>query len=713
VYQQVGYIRRDIDCGYRLNDDNTFGFEVRGDYFSELPFIIDPVLSFATYFGGGNSSAAYDVTIDADENVIVTGATASTDFPDTNALQGTMGGGSWDAFVTKISGDGQSLLYSTYLGGSASDYGYAVVAGSGGSVYVCGRTTSLDFPTQNPIYPADSSGDAFVAKLTSDGSALVYGTYLGGSGADYAWDLDLTSDGSAVVVGYTISANFPVLSAYQAALAGSYDVFVTKINAAGTGLSYSTYLGGGSIDIGQAVKVDASGRAFLTGYTMSGDFPTAAPYQGALASAGKPDLFVSRLTATGNVLSYSSFLGGEGSDYGVDIDLGSDGSIYVLGRSLSFTYPLANAYQTSRRGESDVVLTRLNAAGSSLLFSTYLGGTADEFPGGLAVDNSGRMFIIGHCTSTNFPSVNAFQTAYGGGSGDVFIARFAAGGAQLDYSTYLGGSAGEEGHGIVANNIGYAWIAGSTASADFPVRRPLQATSGGGTDALIGLITGDCPDADEDGICDIDDNCPLDSNPLQEDFDGDGVGDVCDACPQDSLNDADGDGFCADVDNCPNTYNPLQEDSDGDGVGNLCDICPNHFDPLQEDFDHDGIGDNCDVCPQDFFNDYDGDGFCGDVDNCPGVYNPDQLDTDSNGIGDVCQNCCVVSTGNVDCGVDNLVTMSDLTALIDHLFISFAPLCCPPEANTDGSADDLVTMGDLTALIDHLFVSFTPLPPCN
>ncbi|MBI5266829.1 MAG: thrombospondin type 3 repeat-containing protein [candidate division Zixibacteria bacterium] len=193
------------------------------------------------------------------------------------------------------------------------------------------------------------------------------------------------------------------------------------------------------------------------------------------------------------------------------------------------------------------------------------------------------------------------------------------------------------------------------------------------------------PDSDGDGIANMSDNCPNLANANQLDTDGDGIGDACDACPQDAQNDADGDGRCASADNCPNISNANQLDSDADGMG-----------------------DACDPCPLDARNDVDGDGYCANYDNCPTMYNPGQQDVNHDGIGDAC--CCVGATGNVDCDPGDGVDISDLSALIDNLFISFTPLCCPNEANADGSGG--TDISDLSALIDNLFISFTPLPNC-
>ncbi|MDF1545425.1 MAG: thrombospondin type 3 repeat-containing protein [bacterium] len=221
----------------------------------------------------------------------------------------------------------------------------------------------------------------------------------------------------------------------------------------------------------------------------------------------------------------------------------------------------------------------------------------------------------------------------------------------------------------------------------------------------IPLSTACCVDADSDGVCDIVDNCPGSSNPLQEDVDSDGVGDLCDACPgfDDSL-DTDNDSVADGCDNCPNIVNVAQTDTDTDGIGDACDNCPTDSNPLQGDADSDGIGDLCDVCPNDPYNDVDGDGFCADVDNCPGIFNPGQEDLNSNSIGDICENCCLGTAGNVNYDPGDNIDVTDLTFLVDFLFIAGQEPPCQDEGNIDGLSTPLpIDISDLTYLVDYIF----------
>ncbi|MCP4685583.1 MAG: hypothetical protein GY867_09050 [bacterium] len=711
VSQKVGNIVRDIPAVFELRSDNSFGFKLEGAYISSLPLVIDPVLSFCTFLGGGSGDAGYGTALDSAGNVYVAGATASADFPDTNAYQGTIAGGTWDAFVSKYSADYQTLIYSSYIGGADADYAYGIAVDDLGSPYLVGRTNSLDFPTAGPIMPADSGADAFAVKLSADGSSMVYGTYLAGSDADYGWDIALDASNNAFVTGYTLSTDFPTVMPIQDSSAGGFDAFVCKINSGGSALSYSTYLGGTGTDIGQAITVDASNRALVTGYTFSSNFPKVNQFQNELTLTGHADAFITRVNSLGTALTYSTYLGGTKAEYASDIAVGGDGSIYVTGQTYSTNFPTANHIQGTLKGYTDLFVTKFNAAGSSQIYSTYLGGEEFEYGGYIGVDTSDRAFVALHTNSPDFPVSSAFQPAVSGGT-DVAVVRFNAAGSGLDYGTYLGGTDNDEAYDLVVDaEESFAYIVGQTVSADFPIKRALQGSIGGNADAFVALVTGDCADQDEDGICDTIDICLSDYNPLQEDSDLDLLGDSCDVCPLDADNDIDGDSFCADVDNCPDTANSLQEDPDTDGVGTACDNCPEIFNPLQADSDGDDIGDSCDVCPLDIHNDFDGDSICGDVDNCPGVYNPDQLDADSNDVGDVCEGCCVGFTGNVDCDVLDIVDISDIQTLIDHLFLSLAPLCCVGEADLDNTG--VLDITDLSIIIDNQFLTLSPLPPCQ
>jgi hypothetical protein len=313
---------------------------------------------------------------------------------------------------------------------------------------------------------------------------LSYSTYLGGSGMDAVRAIAVDSAGNAYVAGYTDSSDFPVAGAYQSSRKGGVDAFVAKLNAAGTALVYCTYLGGSYDDRAFGIAVDSSGSAYLTGWTYSSNFPTTSGAR-QRALAGGRDAFVTKLSAAGNALSYSTFLGGSSHDSGNAIAIDSTGNAYVAGDTSSTNFPVLNGYRGSNAGRQDAFISKLNPTGLSLVWSTYLGGSGDESAAALALDASGNVYIAGGTTSADFPTHLALQSASGGGQ-DAFVARLYPDGRDLAFSTYLGGSGGTTGAGEMATAIGvdaggYIYVAGYTSSTNFPVLNARQPAHGGGT----------------------------------------------------------------------------------------------------------------------------------------------------------------------------------------------------------------------------------------
>jgi hypothetical protein len=449
------------------------GFAV-GDYDHGQPLVIDPVLRYSTYLGGSAANRAYGIAVDAAGNAYVTGFTTSTDFPTINPGQPASGGGE-DTFVTKLNAPGNALVYSTYLGGSGDDEGYGIAVDAAGNAYVTGYTTSTNLPTKNPFQATSKgSGDAFVTKLNAAGNALVYSSYLGGSAYDEGYGIAVDPAGDAFVTGVTYSTDFPTKNPLQN-YAGLYDVFVTKLNAAGSAFVYSTYLGGSGNDWGAGIAADAAGNAYVTGYTYSTDFPTMSPLQP--ASGGPMDAFVTKLNAAGSAFVYSTYLGGGGDDYGYGIAVDAAGNAYVTGYTTSTDFPTMNPLQATFGGIFDAFVTKLNASGSALVYSTYLGGSGGDFGQGIAVDAAGNAYVTGYTTSTDFPTMSPLQPASGGGR-DVFVTKLNGSGSAFAYSTYLGGSAYEQGHGIAVDMAGDAFVTGWTLSTDFPTANPFQNTCG-------------------------------------------------------------------------------------------------------------------------------------------------------------------------------------------------------------------------------------------
>jgi hypothetical protein len=317
---------------------------------------------YTTYLGGGGEDLSYGIAIDDLGNVYVAGMTDSPDFPTANPFQPALGGGR-DAFVAKLNPDGSTLMYSTYLGGSGNEgrWGARIAVDATGNAYVVGGTESADFPTVNPLQAAlAGKQDTFVAKLNPTGSALVYSTYLGGSGEEEDSDLAIDASGDVYVVGGTDSTNFPTAKAWQKVLGGGQDAFVAKLNPTGSALIYSTYLGGKGKDFANSIAVGAAGHAYVTGGTDSPDFPTDRPVQAAFAG-GEFDAFVTKFNSTGSALVYSTYLGGSGRDLYERIALDPAGNAYVAGLTNSPDFPTANPIQGAYGGGVfDVMVAKLS-----------------------------------------------------------------------------------------------------------------------------------------------------------------------------------------------------------------------------------------------------------------------------------------------------------------------------------------------------------------
>lgn len=438
------------------------------------------VLSYSTYLGGGGSDKALGIAVDASGCAYVTGFTESSDFPTLDPYQTDYG--SSDVFITKLSNTGTSLIYSTFLGGGGWDWGSGIAIDGNGNAYVTGWTESSDFPTVNPCQGTNQGHrDAFVTKLSSTGGSLIYSTYLGGENNEWANGIAVDFSGSAYVTGNTYSLNFPISNSFQQTNHGPPDAFVTKLSSAGHSLIYSTFLGGGGDDWGNGIAVDGSGNAYVTGYTHSFNFPNVNPiqtYQGGGQYGW--DAFVTKLSNAGSSLIYSTFLGGSEDDHGYAIAVDGSGCAYVTGFTESSDFPTSNPFRGSfTDGDIDAFVTKFSSAGNSLIYSTFLGGGGKDGGYGIAVDISGNVSVTGNTGSSNFPTLNPFQT-----DGGIFATQFANSGSDLIYSTYLGGD-GDHGYGIAVDGNGIAYVTGWTFSNDFPTSNPYQSTHQYGWDAFV------------------------------------------------------------------------------------------------------------------------------------------------------------------------------------------------------------------------------------
>ncbi len=490
IYQEVDGIRQAVPGQFRLLGQDEVGFQM-GAYDASLPLTIDPVLVYSTYLGGVGNDNVPAISVDGSGNAYIIGTTDSNNFPTTNGAYQTNFSGK-GVFVAKLNATGTGLIYSTYLGGNDDvNFGNAIAVDGAGNAYITGYTQSSNFPTTNGALQTTHSndggkGDAFVTKLNATGSLLIYSTYLGGNFYDNGQAIAVDGSGDAYITGSTGSTNFPTTTgAYQTSYAST---FITKLNPTGTALIYSTFLGGNSGNVAYGVAVDDSGNAYVTGSTGM-DFPTTTgAFQTSHANnaGGGDDAFISKLNPTGTALLYSTFLGGTGEDVGQSVAVDGSGNAYVTGYTSSTKFPVTTgAYETNLGGGNiSAFVTKLNAAGTSLIYSTYLAGNGREYGYGIAVDGNGDAYVTGQTSSTNFPITSgAFQTSHAsdGGADDAFVTKLNPTGTALMYSTYLGGDGEDIGRQSRWTAMATPMLPATPAQPTSPLRvalsRPVSAAS--------------------------------------------------------------------------------------------------------------------------------------------------------------------------------------------------------------------------------------------
>ncbi len=492
AYQERGEEKVVVPSSFVVLDEKTVGFSF-GDYDPALPLVVDPTLSWSSFLGGGSDDRALSLAVDSAGSAYVAAWTFSSDFPQ-GVLAGydTSYGGGGDAFVARLSAGGDTLEWATYLGGGGGDLASAVAASPDGSlVYVVGETGSSDFPL---CYAYDTTyeggSEAFVTVLRPglppvcdlEGfGQLFYSTYLGGGGADQARGVAVVSPGVVLVTGNTSSSDFPTT---QGAHDTSYngggtdlffpigDAFLAKLNTFASfqaSLSYSTYLGGAGEDAGHSVQVGPSGAAYLAGETSSSDFPTTGGAYDTSHNGGF-DAFATKFDPSLSTLSWSTYLGGSLRDRASSLAVDSAGAAYLAGQTVSSDYPTTQgAYDTSYNGgPSDAFVTKLSPDGSSLSWSSFLGGAASDSAQGIALDQAGSAHLVGTTSSGDFPTTQGALDASLGGFGDAFLAKFSPSGSSLAYSSYLGGGVYDEGTGIALDSSGAAYLTGYAGSPDFP-----------------------------------------------------------------------------------------------------------------------------------------------------------------------------------------------------------------------------------------------------
>jgi hypothetical protein len=387
-------------------------------------------LLFSTYWGDDDTLGS-DIKVDG-SGIYVAGMTSAISYPTTPGAFQTIhhpnppGDHVYDLFITKLNLAGTSITYSTFLGGTDEDEAPSIAVDTSGNVFITGTTQSTNFPTTPGALSTSITDNsaAFVTKLNSTGSALIYSTYLGGdlpqipfiSSADSGNDIFLDAQGNAIVAGSTDATNFPTTSgAYQTGFAGGGDGFVSKLNSNGTGLIYSTFIGGSNTDAVTDFDVDSNGDIYVTGFTASSNFPVTSGVVQSTFGGGIRDSFITKFNSSASALTYSTYLGGSSRDDGNSIKIDAAGNAFVLGTAESANFPTtADAFQTSLKGAADVSLTKLNSTGSTLLYSTYFGGDQSEMPSVLEISKCGDVHFAGLITNgtgvNNFPVRQAFQS---------------------------------------------------------------------------------------------------------------------------------------------------------------------------------------------------------------------------------------------------------------------------------------------------------------
>ncbi len=536
IYQERNGRRRTVSGGFQLLNGSTTGFRL-GAYDRSRPLIIDPVLSYSTYINGASVAA---VAVDTAGETYITGA-ATAISPTPGAYQqadNNHTGWGGNAYVMKLNASGTDVIYATYLGGSggdqilppligAGDGGLAIAVDASGDAYLTGFTYSFDFPLMNPVQSTNPAGEAgndaaFITELNPTGSGLIYSTYMGGSGlgngiGDMGTGIAVDATGATYVTGDVNSIDFPTT---PGALQSSGPVFMTKLTPNGASLVYTTCFASGYA-YSAGIAVDTSGAAYITGSAGGGIPVTPGAYQGTNHSAHGANAYVAKINPTGTALGYATYLGGSGrnytnsygqstnmSDAGNAIAVDSSGNAYVTGSAGSQDFPITSgALQPNNvapPGLTNVFVTKMNPAGTALVYSTYLGGTGTaakpqvdstsvgygDQGNAIAIDAAGDTYVAGWTGSADFPvTTNAAQSTNAGltnKSTNAFVFKLNPAGSVLLYSSYLGGSGsassysqGDSATAVAADSSGNIYIGGDPESSDFPTTAGAFETAGG------------------------------------------------------------------------------------------------------------------------------------------------------------------------------------------------------------------------------------------
>ena len=453
---------------------------------------IDPteLIEFSTFLGGTgdeHTDVSYifgSTVVDSKGNIIVVGQTTSVDFPVKDAFQENLSDGN-DGTLSKFDTNG-SLIFSTYLGGINQEYITDVAVDSEDNIIVAGITGSSDFPLMN-AFKSNSSGvspgdvDCFITKFSEDGQSLLFSTFFGGSGNDWLYTMNVDSNDRIAFSGTTDSLDFPLLNPHQATNAGSREVFVVTLEADGQSIVFSTYLGTAGNDHGRRVGFDSLGNLLVAGMSGTGTLGTDGVYQED-HGGGNADAFLAKYNITG-ALEYFTFLGGEESEWGVDLSIDSNDNVVVTGFTASDDFPTSDSYQDERAGYADMFITKFTPNGQSVVFSTLLGGSSPDYGNAITIDPQDRIIVTGQTKSTDFPTTLPFDTT-DSMHDNVSIVVMSPEGSLL-VSMTLGGGSDDVAIGVAWHSDDRFIVVGYAESDEFPIYEAYQGTYAGNSDMFI------------------------------------------------------------------------------------------------------------------------------------------------------------------------------------------------------------------------------------
>lgn len=500
AYQHEWYGAKPVSCAFVQYNDGTVGIET-GKFNRSKDLIIDPLI-YSTFIGGGDDEDVRDIAVDDAGSIYICGKTDSPDFPTTTgAYDTTLNGNHMDMYVSKISPDGLTLLYSTYIGGSDSDLGKKIAVDETGNVYLGGQTRSADFPVSAAAFDTSfNSGGTFysdiiVMKINQLGNNIIYSTYLGGTEDETINALILDGGGNALLGGYVFSADFPATAgSYDDSHNGSIDGFITKLNPDGSDLVFGTFLGTSGSEYVYDLQLDSENNIVAAGMVKSADFPVTTGAYDTLYN-GQNDVFITKFNNNCSGLVFSTYVGGTQWDncYGMELDDAEN--VIFGGETNSSDYPVfGGTYDTVYNQNKDIFISKLRNDGGALLYSSYFGGSEQDFFKDIELDAAGNIIITGATLSNDFPtSADAFDPFFNGGATgteDPVISVLSPNITTLIFSSYHGGSEEDWGYALSLSRSTDVYIVGYTESSDFPTTAgALLESHPGNDDGFLSIIT--------------------------------------------------------------------------------------------------------------------------------------------------------------------------------------------------------------------------------